>query len=112
MYDPDKIKEIREKSQNQFARQQAEKNKQKLKEAVKKHILTTMIFAIAELERDFGKLWGEELPDGTILSDDQAKWDELFEKWRKRVLDNGNNQLRIAILEIEKYNLQEGKIRI
>lgn len=112
MYDPDKIKEIRQRADNQFAAQQAQKNKQKLQEAIKKHILTTMIFAIAQLEKDFGELWGEELAEGTVLNDTQSIWDEKFEKWRKRVLDNGNNQLRMALLELDKYNLQLGKLRI
>ena len=82
-----------------------QKNDEQLHKAlwktIEKKIKTTMIGAIASIERIFGELWN----DGEIDSPEQAKLFEDFQALRNEILDNGNKQLREAKLELDKYNV-------
>jgi hypothetical protein len=80
-----------------------------LLQAVRQRFQTTFIFPIAELEKDFGELWKHGEEDDTKLSDKDWEYYEKFEQLRKRILDNGNAQLRAMIQELEGFLNKDGK---
>lgn len=60
-----------------------------------------MIGSLFEFEKIFGYLWGQD-KDEQDLTDDEL---DFLDKWdfvRNQILNNGNNQLRKAISDIEK----------
>ena len=76
-------------------------SKKKLTDAIVKRIRTTMIGAIAELERsEFGKIFGF---GKTKLTEEERKWKMIWDEVRTNILNQGNNQLRECQREIEQY---------
>ena len=75
-----------------------QRSKIRLKKDVKKKIETTMIGALASIEKYLGELWGHDLPDPTP---EQTQLKEVYEELRSEILDKGNTQIRN----------HEGKIR-
>jgi hypothetical protein len=71
------------------------------KDLIKKRFQTTMIGALHEFEKAFGYLWGHDKnPD--LLTDME---DDFFYRWenvRNQILNNGNNQLRKCISDLDK----------
>jgi len=60
-----------------------------------------MIGSLFEFEKAFGYLWGQD-KDEQDLTDEEL---DFLDKWdfvRNQILNNGNNQLRKAISDIEK----------
>lgn len=80
----------------------AEFSKNKLALEMAKRIRTAFIFCIAELEKDFGEVWDVNNDDEI---DSPEIYKEKFLSWRKKILDNGNNQLRRAVDEIKRYDI-------
>lgn len=74
----------------------------KVEEIIQKRLMTVCIFPIAELEKYFGHLWNHDEEDESKLTKKEIYYDQLYEKFRKSVLDNGNNQIRKAIQDIRR----------
>lgn len=76
------------------------------KTMLKKHITTkfktTMIGALSHFENLFGHLWGHEVPDSE-KSDTEREWNEKWQLARTEILNNGNNQLRAALAEVDQH---------
>lgn len=72
-----------------------------IKDEADKRIRTAFIYAIAEIEKEFGYLWGEEKEEGTT-SPEEDKFYEKFMNLRKRILDKGNLQIRLFNKILEK----------
>ena len=96
------------------AHRQANKEKVQAhsKDNLKRHITTkfktTMIGDLDRVEKMFGDLWGAGLQEDQ-LTDEQY---ELRKKWnllRTDMLNNGNNQLRAALSEIDNYTVEYNK---
>lgn len=71
------------------------------KSILTKRFQTTMIGSLFEFEKAFGYLWGQD-KDEQDLTDEEL---DFLDKWdfvRNQILNNGNNQLRKAISDIEK----------
>lgn len=81
------------------------RNKDRFRSICKKKFQTCFVFPIAEFENVFGqKLMGIGLPESELTDEQKenmAKWNQL----RKSILDNGNNQLRATLREIELYDI-------
>lgn len=86
------------------------------KNVLTKRFQTTMIGALFEFEQNFGYLWGLD-KDERDLTDQQEKFRSLWEDTRNQILNNGNNQLRKCLSDLEKldtnnikynYNLKKG----
>lgn len=79
---------------------------------LKKHIQTkfktTMIGALSRFEELFGDLWGHGLSEHD-LDEDQRYWREKWQLARTEILNNGNNQLRASLNEVEQYNVKFNK---
>lgn len=84
------------------------------RETLKKHlttkIRTTMIGSLDRFERFFGELWGHG-KDEHDLSSEEIKNRQLWEVVRTEILNNGNNQIRAAMSEIDEYTVKYNKKR-
>lgn len=72
------------------------------KQILIKRFQTTMIGAISEFEKTFGYLWGIDKDEDQPLTEKEERFLGLWEDTRNRILNNGNNQLRKSITEIDK----------
>lgn len=68
-----------------------------------KKFQTTMIGALFEFEKNFGYLWGHD-KDENDLTDKELDFLDRWDFTRNQILNNGNNQLRQALNELDKYN--------
>lgn len=82
-----------------------ENSRNKLKALTKKRIQTTMIGALASIEKFFGHLWGQN-KDEKDLSPQEKELDDLYEELRKEILDKGNNQIRLLNGELDNYDVE------
>ena len=82
------------------------------REIMKKHITTkfrtTMIGTLDILEQQYGYKWGHG------LSEEECTVEQLSERdrWqliRTEILNNGNNQMRAALAEVEQYTVKYNK---
>lgn len=72
-----------------------------IKDEADKRIRTAFIYAIAEIEKEFGYLWGEEKEEGATSPEEDIFY-EKFMNLRKRILDKGNLQIRLFHKVLEK----------
>ena len=63
---------------------------------IEKRLKTTMIGSIAKFEEFFGHLWEDENPN-------IDHYYKLWEQARTSILNNGNNQIRLALNELSDY---------
>lgn len=98
-------KELQEKNKRIYQ----EESKKKLKKNVEKKMKTTFIGAIDKIEKKFGHLWAKNQKD---LNSSERLWRGLWEELRKEILDQGNNQLRAALSEIDEYQIEWNKYHI
>jgi hypothetical protein len=87
------------------------KAKQILSQQIHTRITTAFIFAIAEMERLFGDLWAHNEEDDNKLSEQHLFYDKLYENFRKRVLDNGNYQIRELKKDLNNYYIKFDKFK-
>jgi len=57
-------------------------------------IRSAFIFALEEIEEEFGDLWGIDKEDKD-LTEDEKVWLEKYLLVRKNILDYGNGQIRM-----------------
>lgn len=76
--------------------------KEELKELTTTRIRTSFIYPISQLEEIFGDLWGEKKDENAEFTPQEQEWYNKFSEWRKRVLDFGNNQIRLSNAQINK----------
>lgn len=73
------------------------------KNILTKRFQTTMIGALYEFEENFGYLWGLDKDDKQLTEQEQRfrlKW----ENTRNEILNNGNNQLRKCVSDLDKIS--------
>jgi hypothetical protein len=71
-----------------------------------KRFQTTMIGALYQFEQAFGYLWGFDKEEEDI-TDLEYDFREKWENTRYNILNNGNNQLRLAIKDIQQIKYDE-----
>lgn len=69
--------------------------KDKLEKSIEILIRSAFIRALAEIEDEFGDVWGEFEEDDNKLTKEQAENAERYEVVRKKILDYGNHQIRL-----------------
>ena len=84
-------------------------SKDNLKRHVQKKFKTTMIGALSRFEKIFGHLWGQEKPEH-LLTPEELEQRELWNLARTEILNNGNNQLRAALAEIDNHTIRYNKM--
>lgn len=73
------------------------KQELRLCEMITKRITTSFIFALSEMESNLGFLWGHG-KDEDNLTENEQEYRQIYNDIRKRILDNGNNQIRLVKL--------------
>lgn len=68
-----------------------------------KRFQTTMIGSLHEFEKNFGFLWGHNKDEKDLTNEELDFWDR-WDFTRNKILNNGNNQLRQAIKDLDKHN--------
>ncbi len=71
------------------------------KQILTKRFQTTMIGALFEFEKAFGHLWGQD-KDEDSLTEQELDFLDRWDFARNQVLNNGNNQLRKALADLDK----------
>lgn len=87
-----------------------EKNKQSYKDTSKELfsklaktcIKTTMVGAIAEIEKEFGEIWGH---DGSEMTSEKLENKKKFDMLRKAIFDLGHKQMDLFNKELENYDV-------
>lgn len=72
-------------------------------------IRTTMIGSLAIIEQELGYLWG--LNEDRRLTPEEEEMLIIWEDIRTRILDLGNNNIRMAEEEIDSYTLNWNKFK-
>lgn len=80
-------------------------SKERLSKGVSKKIKTTMIGAIATLEKYFSFLWENE-------SESSEELKNLFNEARAEILDKGNAQIRNSEAELAQYDISWKKYNV
>ena len=84
-----------------------EVSKNRLYQISKKKIQTTMIGALASIEKHFGFLWGQDEDDGEVenVTPEQKQLREIYDEARSEILDKGNTQIRNLEFEFAAYDI-------
>lgn len=69
-----------------------------------KRFQTTMIGSLFEFEKTFGYLWGHNKDETRNLTQAEESFRDAWEFTRDNILNNGNKQLRQALLDIESLS--------
>jgi len=106
MYTKEKELAILRQRQNSLRREHLIKDsKNHLKKIANKKFRTCFIAALAEFENTFGLIWGHNLSEEQLTSDqkiNKKKWGNV----RKNILDKGNTQARALGMEIDLYEIE------
>lgn len=78
---------------------------EKLRSQLDKSLRTTMIGAVASVEKHFGYLWGHD--SDHELTPQELEFKELFENLRTEILDKGNSQIRGLIPIINGFEISK-----
>jgi hypothetical protein len=76
-----------------------------IEDILTKKFQTTMIGSLFQFEESFGYLWGFD-KDDEDLTDSEKRFRLKWENTRYNILNNGNNQLRSAIKDLQNYKDQ------
>lgn len=90
-----KNKEIKQK-------QYEEDSKDRLTKIGSKQIRTTMIGALAAIEKKFGHLWNHL---GVPETEEEKQYKLVYDELRKDILDKGNQQIHNFTQEINQYQI-------
>ena len=84
-----------------------EVSKNRLYQISKKKIQTTMIGALASVEKHFGFLWGQDEENGEEenLTPEQKQLKMIYVEARSEILDKGNTQIRNLEFEFAAYDI-------
>lgn len=63
---------------------------------------TTMIGSLAKFEQYFGHLWDEDSKKG-------LEYEKLWDQARNAILNNGNNQIRLALEDLTNHLIAGSK---
>lgn len=80
-----------------------ERSKERLTKIASSKVKTTMIGAIASIEKHLGHLWGHEELTHSEAEDELKR---VFENLRAEILDKGNSQIRNLETEISEYDVE------
>lgn len=100
-----KLKDEARKRNSQLYR---DNSKKQLAYNIERKFKTTMIGALARFEEIFGYLWGHGKDK---LTQTELEFKKMWDKARTEILDNGNNQLRTALDEINHYSVEFQKYK-
>lgn len=79
-----------------------EESKRKLKNIIEKKFKTTFIGALSCFEEEFDFLWGHGKQEEDLTQEEKSMKDR-WERARTKILNNGNNQARAVLNELQQY---------
>ena len=104
------IKNINYDKNNELAKEKHyQESKNQLINVVEKRIKTTMIGAIATIEESLSCFWKTE--EGS-MNEEQKQIYNIFQDMRSKILDNGNNQIRLLEKDVDNFNIEAKKYHI
>lgn len=74
---------------------------ERLRFHVERRIETTMIGALARIEKAFGYLWGQDKQ--TELTEEEENFADIWEYLRNDILNYGNDQIRKVKEDFHRY---------
>ena len=80
------------------------------KALITKRFQTTMIGALHEFEKTFGHLWGHDKNED-FLTESEEEFRYRWENVRNQILNNGNNQLRKCLTDLERMSDQQNNTK-
>lgn len=104
-----KLLEEQKRNKEQKQKQYEEDSRERLLKIGTKQIRTTMIGALAAIEKKFGSLWKH---GDTPQTPQEKVFRELYEELRKEVLDKGNQQIHNFTQEIQQYRVSWNRYSI
>ena len=102
------MKRLHDAAKQQNEQKYKENSKRRLMANIGKKFQTTMIGSLSKFEEEFGYFWGNDKD----YSEKTKQEKELFDKWqnvRTAILNNGNNQSRAAMDEMNQYTISWNK---
>jgi leucyl aminopeptidase (aminopeptidase T) len=100
----DSLVKYRKESEEESRKHFLDQSRERLKKNIEVKIKTTMIGSLSHIEQAFGQLWGQGKPRES-LTDQELAWEEIKDKLRTEILNQGNNQIRAAMAEINSYEV-------
>jgi len=97
-----KLKKIVDEREKENVERYDLRSKERLLKIIKTKLQTSFIGDISLIEEIFGFLWGH---DKTTLTDNEMKWKKYWDILRKRILNNGNDQIRAIDNELKQYSV-------
>ena len=79
--------------------------KEIIKDAVAKRFNTVTIYPLSQFELAFGHMWGHG-KDPENLTEEEKLNREKWEQCRENILNNGNNNRRDVIKQLDKFNIK------
>lgn len=96
---------IVEERKQRYSKNKSLADKTRIKEDVRKKLMTTMIGALDAFEKQFGELWGWE-KQYEDLTDTELEFNNKWEQARSDILDNGHSQISAILNELDSYNIE------
>lgn len=78
--------------------------RESLEERLIKGFRTSFIGDLSQVEKFFGSLWGHGKHPRDCTERELA-WREMYEQCREAILNNGNDQLRKFLAELQRYTV-------
>lgn len=97
-----KLLEEQKRNKEKKQKQYEEDSKERLLKIGSKQIRTTMIGALAAIEKKFGHLWNHE---GIAETEEQKSYRAIYDELRKEILDKGNQQIHNFTQEMNQYQI-------
>lgn len=88
----------------EYSQEQKDEMRERLKTIASRKFKTTMIYPLAQVEMEFGHLWGHGKPEANLTKEEKinkAKW----ERCRNNILNNGNRQMRGLMAEMDSHEV-------
>jgi hypothetical protein len=105
------IRDRRKQQEIQAQENYAERSAERLRNSIERHFRTTFIGALSAFEDAYGWQWGHRLPPDQ-LTNDELKCRRQWEAVRTQILNNGNGQLRAALMELSEYDVKWKRHRL
>lgn len=101
--------DLHQKANEENKELRAENSKGILVRSMETKIKTAFIGALSSFENHFGYLWGH----GEIrLTQEQEQWKEEWQLVRKEILDKGNDQIKLARSDLNKFDVKGAIVKV
>jgi hypothetical protein len=100
-----RVSALRSSEENNTIQQAMERSKTQLTRIIEKKFKTTFIGAVSCIEQEFGFLWGNDKSPAS-RTEEEKRWYDKWQRLRTAILNNGNNQARAVLNELQQYKVK------